>query len=81
MAARVESAGVGDPATQPSEELLEPLRSAASRGDIVEFRKLLADAKVRAPEHEAFFRQLEAMAAAYRMAALREVLTQRKEAP
>ncbi len=80
-AARVEPVGVGGPVEPPSEELLEPLRSAASRGDIVEFRKLLAEARERSPSHEVFFRQLEAMAAAYRMAALRETLAQRKEAP
>jgi signal transduction histidine kinase/DNA-binding NarL/FixJ family response regulator len=58
----------------PPDALLEPLRTAANRGDIVAVRTELAALKQRYPEHTAFVAELEALAAAYQMTALRRRL-------
>ena len=65
----------GSMAATPPEALLMPLRAAANRGDIVTLRAELAGLRSRAPEFSAFAAELEALAAGYRMAALRERLS------
>ncbi len=62
--------------TRPEDSVLLPLREAAVRGDILGFRRALAEARERHPEHAGFFDSLEKLAAGYRMAALREQLVQ-----
>ncbi len=61
-------------ASRPDATLLEPLQAAANRGDIVAVRAELAALRQRSPEHAAFVAELEALAAAYRMTALRRRL-------
>lgn len=64
---------------RPEEAILRPLRDAAARGDILEFRNALGRAWAAHPGHEAYFRQLELLAAGYRMAALREMLADERK--
>jgi len=59
----------------PAAELLAPLQAAANRGDIVAVRAELAALKQRCPEHAAFVAEMEALAAAYQMTALRRRLS------
>ena len=58
----------------PPDALLEPLRAAANRGDIVAVRAELAALRATYPEHAGFVTELEALAAAYQMTALRRRL-------
>ncbi len=58
----------------PSDELLQALQAAANRGDIVGVRSELGALKSRCPEHAAWVGELEALAAAYQMTALRRRL-------
>ncbi len=71
------SVGVPDagPAGLPAAGLLEPLRAAANRGDIGAVKAELAALRVRAPEHAVLWGELEALAAAYQMTALRRRLS------
>jgi hypothetical protein len=58
----------------PPDALLEPLRAAANRGDIVAVRRELIALRASHPEHAGFVTELEALAAAYQMTALRRRL-------
>jgi CheY-like chemotaxis protein len=58
----------------PPDALLEPLRAAANRGDIVAVRAELAALRATYPEHAGFVTELEALAAVYQMTALRRRL-------
>jgi hypothetical protein len=58
----------------PPGALLEPLRAAANRGDIVAVRRELIALRASHPEHAGFVTELEALAAAYQMTALRRRL-------
>ena len=68
------AAGVPPAQGTPPEAVLAPLREAANRGDIVVLRAELATLRSQHPEFAAFASELEALAAGYRMAALRERL-------
>jgi CheY-like chemotaxis protein len=64
----------GRPAGAASAEDLAPLREAADRGDIAALRQALAALRARRSDLAAFVAEIEALASAYRMDAIRRRL-------